>query len=63
MTTDVDKAPTFVPSTIAYVEDPARPVLTHARTLQAGASVPSYSGGLAACIVVSYRDFLYSDLL
>ena len=39
MTTDVDKAPTFVPSTIAYVEDPARPVLTHARTLQAGASV------------------------
>ena len=26
--------------------------------VQAGASDPSYSGGVAACIVVSYPDFL-----
>jgi hypothetical protein len=26
--------------------------------VQAGSNVPSYSGGLAACIVVSYLDLL-----
>ena len=39
MTTDVDNTPNFDPSAVAFVRDPARPVLTHARLLQAGAAV------------------------
>jgi hypothetical protein len=27
-------------------------------SVETGATVPGYSGGLAACVVVSYEDFL-----
>lgn len=43
MTKDVDDAPFFLPSDTAFIIDPARPVLAHARRVGAGRAVEPHS--------------------
>lgn len=43
MTIDVDETPFFAPSDTAFVIDPARPVLAHARLVRAGRAVHPHS--------------------
>lgn len=43
MTTDVAKPPDLDPADIAYVIDPARPILTHGRVIETGRALRSHS--------------------
>lgn len=43
MTTDVAKAPDIDPADIAFIIDPARPILTHGRVIEAGRRLRAHS--------------------